>query len=74
MFEFYVAVCLMTNTIGEPVNPCTFRQSPEVYRTKEACKKSLDILSLGIYEKFLSDDSVIPVIDGVCSPVQGGRS
>lgn len=74
MFEFYVAVCLMTNMNSEPVNPCRIEQSPQVYRTRESCKRSLDILSINIYKEFLDDESIIPVIDGFCSPVKGNRS
>ena len=52
MYEFVLAICLVYDISGDPVNPCTMIPSPTVYASKAHCRSEAKRMEIQYFDLF----------------------
>ncbi len=70
MWEYWIAVCLVTNFSGEPVNKCYSKLGAEKYPREKICKAAAKAEDFRTYYTLRDAGfSGVPVIKTTCSEV-----
>jgi len=75
MYHFILAVCLVYDISGEPVNPCFMVESPEYYPSKAMCLVEARKMEIE-YVEYLSEKypRASVVQNAPCGLVEGSNS
>ena len=52
MYEFVLAICLVYDIQGNPVNPCTMVASPTVYASMAQCRSEAKQMEIVYFDRF----------------------